>query len=105
VTPAQFEELRIAYHRALQEEFFEQYQITGSDKHKIRRGQSVWNLAKSTYKIPLWLLRQYNPELDIDRVKPGTIVTFPKIENRTDQNKTVSPDTADKNIAANLASS
>ncbi len=105
VTPAQFEELRIAYHRAVQEEFFEQYQITGSDKHKIRRGQSVWNLAKSTYKIPLWLLRQYNPELDIDRVKLGTIVTFPKIENRTDQNKTVSPDTTEKNIAANVSSS
>ena len=106
VTPAEFEEQRIAYHRALQEEFFEQYQITGSDKHKIRRGQSVWKLSKRTYKIPLWLLRQYNPDLDIDRVKPGTIVTFPKLEERTDNNKTVQPeDNSAKNIAASASSS
>jgi len=105
VTPAEFEEQRTAYHRALQEEFFEQYQIAGSDKHKIRRGQSVWNLAKDTYKIPLWLLRQYNPELDINKVRPGTLVTFPKIESRTDQNKTPTADTTGKNIAATAASS
>lgn len=105
VTPAEFEEQRVAYHRALQEEFFEQYQITGSDKHKIRRGQSVWKLSKRTYKIPLWLLRQYNPDLDIDRVKPGTIVTFPKIEERTDNNKADRPEESAKNIAASAASS
>ena len=84
VTPEEFEEQRVAYHRALQEEFFEQFQISGSEKHKIRRGQSVWKLAKRTYKIPIWLLRQYNPDLDMDRVRPGTIVTFPKITERTD---------------------
>jgi membrane-bound lytic murein transglycosylase D len=107
VTPAEFEEQRIAYHRALQEEFFEQYQITGSDKHEIRRGQSVWTLAKRTYKIPFWLLRQYNPDLDIDKVKPGTVVTFPKIEVRSDENKTVQPESEDsgKNIAASAATS
>jgi len=105
VTPAEFEEQRIAYHRALQEEFFEQYQISGSDKHKIRRGQSVWKLSKRTYKIPLWLLRQYNPDLDIDRVKPGTIITFPKLEERTDNNKAERPEDNAKNIAASAASS
>jgi len=86
VTPAEFEEQRIAYHRGLQEDFFEQYQITGADKHKIRRGQSVWKLAKHKYKIPIWLLRQYNPDLDMDKVRPGNIVTFPKIEERSDEN-------------------
>jgi len=86
VTPQEFEEQRIAYHRSLQEDFFEQYQITGADKHKIRRGQSVWKLAKHKYKIPIWLLRQYNPDLDLDKVRPGNIVTFPKIEERSDEN-------------------
>ncbi len=105
VTPEEFEEQRVAYHRALQEEFFEQYQITGSDKHKIRRGQSVWKLTKRTYKIPLWLLRQYNPDLDMKRVRPGTIITFPKIERRTDDNKLAPPDSALKTVASKAASS
>ncbi|WP_455218970.1 LysM peptidoglycan-binding domain-containing protein, partial [Kaarinaea lacus] len=105
VTPEEFEEQRIAYHRALQEEFFEQYQITGSDKHKIRRGQSVWKLTKRTYKIPIWLLRQYNPDLDMDKVRPGTIITFPKIEQRTNDNKSVQPDSAGKTVASKAANS
>jgi len=105
VTPEEFEEQRIAYHRALQEEFFEQYQITGSDKHKIRRGQSVWKLTKRTYKIPIWLLRQYNPDLNMDRVRPGTIITFPKIEQRTEDGKSVNPDSAGKTVASKAANS
>ncbi|MEJ2180872.1 MAG: LysM peptidoglycan-binding domain-containing protein, partial [Gammaproteobacteria bacterium] len=105
VTPEEFEEQRIAYHRALQEEFFEQYQITGSDKHKIRRGQSVWKLTKRTYKIPLWLLRQYNPDLNMNKVRPGTIITFPKIEQRTEDSKPVQPGSAGKTVASKAATS
>ena len=105
VTPQEFEEQRIAYHRSLQEDFFEQYQITGADKHKIRRGQSVWKLAKHKYKIPIWLLRQYNPDLDMDKVRPGNIVTFPKIEERSDENlkddQPANPTKADANRKAN----
>jgi membrane-bound lytic murein transglycosylase D len=86
VTPEEFEDQRVAYHKAIQEEFFERYQITGSDKHKIRRGQSVWKLAKRTYKIPIWLLRQYNPDLNFNKVKPGMVITFPKINERNDDN-------------------
>jgi membrane-bound lytic murein transglycosylase D len=85
VTPEQFEEQRKEYHRVLQEEFFTQFEITGSEKHTIRRGDSLWTLAKRKYKIPLWLLRQYNPDLSINNVKPGTEVTFPRIEARADK--------------------
>ncbi len=84
VTHEEFEQQRQAYHRAIQETFFEKYQISGSDKHKIRRGDSLWRLAKHKYKIPLWLLRQYNPDLMLSNIRPGTIVTFPKLIKRED---------------------
>ncbi len=83
VTPEQFEQERVAYHRTLQGEFFEQFQINGTDKYKLRRGQSIWVLANRKYKIPIWLLRQYNPDLDLNKVRRGTIITFPKIEVRS----------------------
>lgn len=83
VTPEQFEQERVAYHRTLQGEFFEQYQINGTDKYKLRRGQSIWVLANRKYKIPIWLLRQYNPDLDFNKVRRGTIITFPKIKVRS----------------------
>jgi len=83
VTPEQFEQERVAYHRTLQGEFFEQFQIDGTDKYKLRRGQSIWILANQKYKIPIWLLRQYNPDLDFDKVRRGTVITFPKIKIRS----------------------
>ena len=86
VSKEEFEDQRVAYHKAIQEEFFERYQITGSDKHKIRRGQSVWKLAKRRYKIPIWLLRQYNPDLNFNKIRSGMVITFPKINERIDDN-------------------
>jgi membrane-bound lytic murein transglycosylase D len=99
VTPEQFEHQRKEYHRALQEEFFTQFQIAGSEKHVIRRGDSLWILAKRKYKIPMWLLRQYNPDLSINNVKPGTEVTFPRIEARAEIDKEASKPTTAALIA------
>jgi membrane-bound lytic murein transglycosylase D len=32
------------------------------------------------YKVPVWLLQQYNPELDFGAVRSGMRVVFPTIE-------------------------
>ena len=78
----QFESRRIAYHRAQQDAYFRQHVITGVTEHEIRRGESVWILSLRQYKVPIWLFRQYNPELDFHRVQPGTTVRFPIIVDR-----------------------
>jgi membrane-bound lytic murein transglycosylase D len=79
VDQATFEQRRFAYHQNLQEAFFSQYQIADVESHVVRRGESLWVLANRTYSVPVWLLRQYNPELDLDRVQPGTVVKFPRL--------------------------
>ena len=85
VTPQEFEAQRIAYHKILQEEFFERNQIVGTEKYRLSRGESVWLLTHKTYKIPFWLLRQYNPDLDLNRILPNKIITFPKLKRRVNQ--------------------
>jgi membrane-bound lytic murein transglycosylase D len=80
VDVATFEQRRLAYHLQHQEEFFRAYQIADIREHVIRPGQSVWVLAQRTYNVPVWLLRQYNPDLDLERVTAGTIVKFPHLE-------------------------
>lgn len=80
VSPEQFELKRQAYHRSLQEAFFAQYRIRGNDKHVIRSGESVWVLAQQRYNIPIWLLRQYNPDLNIGSLRPGTELIIPLVE-------------------------
>lgn len=77
-----FEERRTAYHRNLQEAYFAQYRITGVEERKIRRGDSVWELTHLVYRVPLWLFRQYNPDVDLNQIKPGTKLRFPRIEEK-----------------------
>jgi membrane-bound lytic murein transglycosylase D len=70
---------RIEFHRAIQDEFFTRYRITNTTEHRLREGESVWVLASQKYKVPVWLLRQYNPRLDLNQVRPGTRVVFPRV--------------------------
>jgi len=79
VSAEEFERRRIAYHREIQERFFSSHRIEDVEDHVIRRGESLWVLAQRTYDVPVWLLRQYNPDLDLDRVHPGTVVKFPRL--------------------------
>jgi len=77
VTPETFEHRRLAYHRGLQEEFFGRFEIQGTRVHVLRRGDSLWSLSKDRYDLPLWLLRQYNPDVDFHALHAGTRVTVP----------------------------
>ena len=72
-----FESRRIAYHRAEQDGFFREHIITGVTEHVIKRGESIWILSLRQYDVPVWLFRQYNPGLDLHKVRPGVSVRFP----------------------------
>jgi membrane-bound lytic murein transglycosylase D len=81
VTPDQFEARRAEYHRALQEAFFTEFRIKGTSDHVVKRGESVWVLAQQRYNIPIWLLRQYNPDLDLGSLQPGARMIIPMVES------------------------
>lgn len=75
-----FEQRRRAYHQQLQSDFFAAYQIEEIESHVVKPGESLWILAARTYNVPVWLLRQYNPDLNLDRVQPGAIIKFPRLK-------------------------
>ena len=83
VTPAQFEQRRREYHQRLQAAYFAAHRIVGTDTYQARRGDSLWNITRHDLKVPIWLLQQYNPDLDFTDLKPGTAVVLPKIEDVT----------------------
>jgi len=72
-----FEDRRVAWHRDQQDGFFRENVISGVKEHVIGSGESIWVLALREYEVPMWLFRQYNPEVDPQRIKPGTAVQFP----------------------------
>ena len=75
-----FEARRNDYHRQQQDTFFRSHTITGVTEHVVKSGESVWILALRKYDVPVWLFRQYNPELDLHRVRRGTRLNFPVLE-------------------------
>lgn len=81
VDQALFEARRVAYQAERQESFFRAYQIDGMTEHVVSSGESLWLLALRQYDVPVWLLRQYNPDIDLDRVRPGAVVRFPQLRS------------------------
>ena len=77
VDSATFETRRRTFHRELQETFFARRHIMGTTEHVIRDGDSLWLLSEVTYEVPVWLLRQYNPDLDFNSLRPGKVIRVP----------------------------
>lgn len=82
VDPDTFEQRRREYHEQIQARFFEQFRIAGTRKALVRNGDSLWRLSRRMDNVPVWLLRQYNPDLDFDALHPGNRVTVPVLERQ-----------------------
>jgi membrane-bound lytic murein transglycosylase D len=75
-----FEQVRRDYHARLQGEFFVQHRIAGTEVYVVRRGDSLWTMTQKFSNLPIWLLRQYNPDTDLSDLRPGTQVVMPRVE-------------------------
>src|SRR6185503_17780042 len=75
-----FEQVRRDYHAKLQGEFFVQHRISGTEVYIVRRGDSLWTMTQKFSNLPIWLLRQYNPDTDLADLRPGTQVVMPRVE-------------------------
>lgn len=76
-----FEQRRRDFHQRLQEEFFAGNRIVGSEVHVVRAGESLWVIAQRFNNVPIWLLRQYNPDVDFGDVRPRTELVMPRIQS------------------------
>lgn len=74
-----FEEKRIAYHRALQKQYFNQYLVTGKKQYRFQSGDNPWTIA-SSHQIPLWLLKRFNPGIFDNMHDIGNVVVLPVLE-------------------------
>ncbi len=78
VTAAQFVAARREYHRQLQETFFAAHRIAGSETYSVKSGESLWTIAQHS-DVPIWLVAQYNPDVDFGDMRPGTSITLPRV--------------------------
>jgi len=76
-TPEEFERKRQEYHKAIQEDFFGNYQVEKVVTRKLKKGETLWEICNNVYSIPFWLLSNYNPDTDINAVSAGTSINIP----------------------------
>ena len=75
-----FLQRRAEFHKAIEEDFFGTYSVTGTINHKLRRGDSLWRLSYRTYNVPTWLIQGYNRDIDLTSLLPGQMIRIPVVE-------------------------
>lgn len=77
--PEKFEERRQEYHKAIQEDFFNNYDISKLTIRSVEKGETLWEICNDNYTIPLWLLSSYNSEKNINSLAVGEPIIIPVI--------------------------
>jgi len=63
----------------MQEAFFAAHRIAGTEDYTVKRGESLWTVALQHGDLPIWLVAQYNPDVDFHDLKPGTLIALPQV--------------------------
>jgi membrane-bound lytic murein transglycosylase D len=80
VTAQAFEEKRYEYHKRLQEDFFSVYRIGEMRVYHVKNGDNLWALSLDKFDIPMWLLKNSNPEVDFAALRLNQTIMVPIIE-------------------------
>ena len=83
VDPDKFEERRQEYHKGIQEDFFNNYDIRKLTIRSVEKGETLWEICNEIYTIPLWLLSSYNSDKDIHSLAVGEPIVVPVIYPKT----------------------
>lgn len=81
VPAGEFEARRRDYHQGLEASYFAAHRIAGTEQYVAQRGDSLWTVTQRFSQLPLWLLREYNPDTDFADLHPGTQLVVPRIED------------------------
>ena len=75
-----FKRQRLEFHMAIEEDFYAAYRVKGTTTYKVKRGDTMWELSDPENRPPFWLIKKYNPEIDIAALVPGQKIIIPEIE-------------------------
>lgn len=83
VSKENFLEKRVSFHLEIEKEFLRKYSVLRTDRHVLKRGENVWTLVMQTYKVPLWLFKQYNAQKNLHQIAVGEELVFPVLKRRS----------------------
>ncbi len=75
-----FEEKRFDFHLETEEDFFGAYKIVGVHTYTVKKGDTVWDICRKKFDLPLWLLKKYNSTLDFSSLQSSQQLTIPIVK-------------------------
>src|SRR5256885_15907579 len=75
-----FEANRREYHRQLQAAYFAAHRIVGTEVYIARPGDSLWTLTQRAAQMPMWLVQQYNPDVELADLRARTQIVMPRVQ-------------------------
>ena len=81
VAADQFESRRYEFHKRLQEDFYTAYRVGEIQRYRVRPGDSYWTLCREKFDLPLWLLKQYNADVNLATLRVHQPLTIPSVES------------------------
>lgn len=76
-----FEEKRFDFHLETEEDFFSAYKIVGVHTYTVKKGDTVWDICRKKFDLPLWLLKKYNSTLDFSSLQSSQKLTIPIVKS------------------------
>jgi membrane-bound lytic murein transglycosylase D len=104
-TAREFEENRYEFHKRLQEDFFAVYRVADIQPYRVMRGDNLWTLCLEKFDIPMWLLKNCNPEVDFADLHLHQKLMVPAIEKNAadDPDLPAEPEQDDKKVSMGTA--
>jgi len=84
VKPDEFNRIRLEYHHGIEEDFFLHYDITGTMTHTVQSGENLWYLCQYVFNLPIWLVVNYNKDIDFSKLKAGDEIIFPDVKAKSE---------------------
>lgn len=75
----EFMKRREENYRAIEEDFYSGYYVSGTEPLAVEKGQNLWGWAQDE-EIPFWLLQKHNPGKSLADLHPGDTLNVPVIE-------------------------
>jgi membrane-bound lytic murein transglycosylase D len=80
VSKQKFEEKRRSFHQTLQAAYFASHRILGTEPYVAKKGDTYWHIAQRFRQVPIWLVQQYNPDVDFTDVHAGVKLVVPRVQ-------------------------
>ncbi len=88
ISKEEFEEKRFEYHKEIEENFFDSYEVENVEKYRIKTGDAIWTLCYDVFELPLWLIIKYNPNIAFNNLQPVQEILVPVVGEKQRRSET-----------------